>query len=141
MSDEISESFCQEIIKQYEKKSLHRSAYVIQEHYVTPLYWNLRFEKGFTNIEFETTFQLLLAIALGVLIGFERQLRHRPAGLTTHILMSLGSRIFTVISLSFDIEPAKVATGIVSEIGFLQLGSVSRRIIKATKRPVLIVDP
>ena len=82
------------------------------------------FEEGFTNIEFETIFQLLLAIALGALIGFERQLGHRPAGLRTHMLVSLGATIFTVISLSFDIEPARIAAGIVTGIGFLGAGSI-----------------
>lgn len=82
------------------------------------------FEEGFANIEFETIFQLLLAIGLGALIGFERQLRHRPAGLRTHMLVSLGATIFTVISLSFDIEPARVAAGIVTGIGFLGAGSI-----------------
>lgn len=82
------------------------------------------FEEGFTNIEFETIFRLLLAIALGALIGFERQLGHRPAGLRTHMLVSLGATIFTVISLSFDIEPARIAAGIVTGIGFLGAGSI-----------------
>ena len=82
------------------------------------------FEEGFTNIEFETIFQLLLAIGLGALIGFERQLRHRPAGLRTHMLVSLGATIFTVISLSFDVEPSRIAAGIVTGIGFLGAGSI-----------------
>ena len=67
---------------------------------------------------------MLLAIALGALIGFERQLGHRPAGLRTHMLVSLGATIFTVISLSFDIEPARIAAGIVTGIGFLGAGSI-----------------
>ncbi len=84
----------------------------------------MSFQEGFANIEFETIFQLLLAIALGALIGFQRELRHRPAGLRTHMLVSLGATIFTVISLSFDIEPARVAAGIVAGIGFLGAGSI-----------------
>lgn len=84
----------------------------------------MSFEEGFTNIEFETIFQLLLAIGLGALIGFERQLRRRPAGLRTHMLVSLGATIFTVISLSFDIEPSRIAAGIVTGIGFLGAGSI-----------------
>ncbi len=80
--------------------------------------------EAFTNIEFETIFQLLLAIGLGALIGFERQLRRRPAGLRTHMLVSLGATIFTVISLSFDIEPSRIAAGIVTGIGFLGAGSI-----------------
>jgi hypothetical protein len=45
MSDEFSESFCQDIIKQYEKNSLRRPVYVIQEHHATRLHWDLRFEE------------------------------------------------------------------------------------------------
>lgn len=81
-------------------------------------------EEGFTNFEFETIFQLLLAVALGALIGFERELKRRPAGLRTHMLVSLGAAIFTIISISFDIEPSRVAAGIVAGIGFLGAGSI-----------------
>jgi len=45
MSDEVSESFCQEIIKQYEKDTLQRPVYVIQEHNASRLHWDLRFEE------------------------------------------------------------------------------------------------
>ncbi|WP_316504943.1 MgtC/SapB family protein [Nitrosopumilus sp.] len=76
------------------------------------------------NFELETVFRLLLAIALGALIGFERELKHRPAGLRTHMLVSLGATVFTIISLSFDIEPSRIAAGIVTGIGFLGAGSI-----------------
>lgn len=79
---------------------------------------------GFTNIEYETIFQLILAIALGALIGFERELKHRPAGLRTHMLVCLGATIFTIVSLSFDIDPARIAAGIVAGIGFLGAGNI-----------------
>ena len=60
--------------------------------------------EGFQNLDIENIFRLLLAIGLGALIGFERALKHRPAGLRTHMLVSLGATIFAVTSLSFDIE-------------------------------------
>lgn len=81
-------------------------------------------EDGFLNFEFETIFRLFLAVALGALIGFERELKHRPAGLRTHMLVSLGATLFTVISLSFEIDSARIAAGIVTGIGFLGAGSI-----------------
>ena len=69
-------------------------------------------------------FRLLLAITLGALIGFERELKHRPAGLRTHMLVSLGATVFTIISLSFDVEPSRIAAGIFAVIGFLGAGNI-----------------
>ncbi|MGD2106573.1 MAG: MgtC/SapB family protein [Nitrosopumilaceae archaeon] len=80
--------------------------------------------EGFQNFDFEIIFRLLLGIGLGALIGFERELKHRPAGLRTHMLVSLGATIFTVSSLSFDIEPGRIAAGIVAGIGFLGAGTI-----------------
>lgn len=84
---------------------------------------NMAFE-GFESFDVEILFRILLAIGLGALVGFERELKHRPAGLRTHMLVSLGSAIFAVTSLSFDIEPARIAAGIVAGIGFLGAGSI-----------------
>ena len=78
----------------------------------------------FIDFEIDVLFRLFLAIALGALIGFERELKHRPAGLRTHMLVSLGATVFTIISLSFDIEPSRIAAGIVTGIGFLGAGSI-----------------
>jgi len=44
MSSEISQSFCEQIIKKYDKKELARPVYVIQEHHAKRLHWDLRFE-------------------------------------------------------------------------------------------------
>ena len=80
--------------------------------------------EGFESFDVETLFRLLLAIGLGALIGFERELKKRPAGFRTHMLVSLGATIFTVTSMSFDIEPARIAAGIVAGIGFLGAGTI-----------------
>ena len=82
------------------------------------------FEEIVAGFDLNRLFQLLLAVALGALIGFERELKRRPAGLRTHMLVSLGATIFTVVSLAFDIEPARVAAGIVAGIGFIGAGSI-----------------
>jgi len=44
MSSELSQSFCEQIIKKYDKKDLARPVYVIQEHHAKRLHWDLRFE-------------------------------------------------------------------------------------------------
>ena len=82
------------------------------------------FLEGFVDLDPELLFKILLAVALGAIVGFERELKHRPAGLRTHMLVSLGSVIFTVTSMSFDIEPTRIASGIVTGIGFLGAGSI-----------------
>lgn len=48
MSQEINDSFCEDIIKKYDKKKLKRPVYVIQEHHAKRLHWDLRFE--FDNV-------------------------------------------------------------------------------------------
>src|SRR3970040_2433960 len=82
------------------------------------------FEEIVASFDLQTLFQLLLAIALGALIGFERELKRRPAGLRTHMLVSLGATIFTVVSLAFDIEPARGAAGIVGGSGVFGAGRI-----------------
>jgi len=84
----------------------------------------MNIEDGFLNFDFEVLFQLLLATLLGALIGFERELKRRPAGLRTHMLVSLGATVFTIISLSFNVEPSRIAAGIVTGIGFLGAGNI-----------------
>ena len=69
--------------------------------------------------------RLLLAVVLGILVGVEREISHKPAGLRTHALVSLGACLFTVISIYyFNMDPARVAAGIVAGIGFIGGGSI-----------------
>jgi putative Mg2+ transporter-C (MgtC) family protein len=76
-----------------------------------------------TNIELIV--KLVLAIVLGALVGFEREQKRRPAGLRTNMLVCLGSCLFTIVSIySFSIDPARIAAGIVTGIGFLGAGSI-----------------
>ena len=67
---------------------------------------------------------LLIAVALGAIVGIEREHAHRPAGLRTHMLVSLGSCLFTIMSNAFSSQPAQVAGGIVAGIGFIGAGTV-----------------
>jgi len=75
--------------------------------------------------------KLLISILLGALIGIERERRNRPAGLRTHILVSLGSSLFTITSIQFSkmyggVDPSRVAANIVTGIGFLGAGTIMR---------------
>ncbi|MBT0160142.1 MgtC/SapB family protein [Candidatus Bathyarchaeota archaeon A05DMB-2] len=72
----------------------------------------------------ETLASLLLAVAFGAVVGIERELIHKPAGLRTHMLVSLGSCLFTIVSISFSMDPARIAAGIVAGIGFIGAGTI-----------------
>ncbi|MCS6845648.1 MAG: MgtC/SapB family protein [Caldilineales bacterium] len=76
--------------------------------------------------------QLLLAAFLGGLIGLEREAGRRPAGMRTFMLVTVGSTLFTILSIhAFPTETgvrdsARVAAQIVSGIGFLGVGTIWR---------------
>ena len=80
-------------------------------------------------IEAEMILRLLLAAALGAIIGFQRERAGKAAGLRTHILISVGACLFTVASIygfGSGSEPARVAAGVVAGIGFLGAGAIIR---------------
>ena len=82
--------------------------------------------------------RLLVAGLLGAAIGFERELRDREAGIRTHLLVSLGSALFTIVSAygfhEFLVsggnvvraDPSRIAAQIVTGIGFLGAGAIIR---------------
>jgi putative Mg2+ transporter-C (MgtC) family protein len=68
---------------------------------------------------------LLIAVLLGGAIGLERELRGKPAGLRTNILICLGSCLFTIISISLpSSDHGRIAAQIVTGIGFLGAGAI-----------------
>ena len=77
-----------------------------------------------TILTLQTLVSLVLAVVLGAIVGIERERAHRPAGLRTHMLVSLGSCLFTLMSSSFGGQPAQVAGGIVAGIGFIGAGTI-----------------
>jgi putative Mg2+ transporter-C (MgtC) family protein len=77
-----------------------------------------------TVLTLETFLALLLAVTLGAIVGVEREVSHKPAGLRTHMLVSLGACLFTMMSTSFGAQPAQVAGGIVAGIGFIGAGTI-----------------
>lgn len=73
----------------------------------------------------EQIIRLILAVVLGGIVGVEREIVHKPAGLRTHMLVSLGSCLFTIVSLyDFQMDPARIAAGIVTGIGFIGAGTM-----------------
>ena len=78
----------------------------------------------------ETLGRLLLAVALGGVIGFERESVDKPAGFRTHILVCLGAGLFALVSregfFGSGADPSRVASSIVVGIGFLGAGTIWR---------------
>jgi len=78
--------------------------------------------------------RLIVSVILSGLIGFERQIHKRTAGLRTHILVCLGSCLIMLTSLYvFDIysnistmDPSRIAAGVITGIGFLGAGAIIR---------------
>ena len=70
---------------------------------------------------------------VGGIIGWERQIRHKPAGLRTHMLVSMGSALFVLIPLAIAKNPngldavERVIQGITAGIGFLGGGEILRQ--------------
>ena len=77
-----------------------------------------------TALTLETIISLILAVLFGAIVGLERERTHKPAGLRTHMLVSLGSGLFTIVSVSFSLDPARIAAGIVAGIGFIGAGTI-----------------
>ncbi len=79
----------------------------------------------------EALLRIALAGVLGGLIGLERELREREAGLRTHLLVAVGAALFTIAgAYGFDsgnVDPTRVAAQIVTGIGFLGAGAIIRQ--------------
>jgi putative Mg2+ transporter-C (MgtC) family protein len=75
----------------------------------------------------ELLIQLALAVVLGGVIGLERELSGKPAGLRTNVLICAGATFFTVLSLQIAGDrgdPARVAAQILTGIGFIGAGTI-----------------
>jgi len=66
----------------------------------------------------------ILALVLGYLIGLERELRGKDAGVSTHILVILGALVFTLASTLDYSSPSRIAAQVVTGIGFLGAGLI-----------------
>ncbi len=73
----------------------------------------------------ELFLRLVLAVVAGGFIGLEREVVHKPAGVRTHMLVSLGSALFVLVSLeAFPNDIVKIIAGIATGIGFLGAGTI-----------------
>lgn len=69
--------------------------------------------------------ELLLSILLGFIIGFERRLRSKEAGIRTHTIVCVGAALMTIVSRHIGTgDPGRIAAQIVSGVGFLGAGMI-----------------
>ena len=84
------------------------------------------------TLQADLAVRMLIAAILGAAIGLEREIHEHPAGMRTHLLVSLGSAIFTILSIhgfgglagQAPVDPTRIAAQIVSGIGFLGAGAI-----------------
>jgi putative Mg2+ transporter-C (MgtC) family protein len=82
------------------------------------------------SITVEMILRLLLASALGAVIGYQRERAGKQAGLRTHVLICVGAALFAIISaygFGAASDPARIAAGIVVGVGFLGAGVILHR--------------
>ena len=82
--------------------------------------------------------RIVLGTAMAGIIGYERDLHGRPAGLRTHMIVGLASAVFMVVSTHFvyfqhyrpgdfvEVDASRIAASVVSGIGFLAGGAILR---------------
>lgn len=77
---------------------------------------------------------MLLSAVLGTIVGWERQLGRKPAGLRTHVLVCLGSTMFVLMAphavRNFGMntfDPTRIVHGVITGVGFLGAGSIIRQ--------------
>ena len=79
----------------------------------------------------ELVLKLMVSVLLGGIIGYERELSHKPAGLRTHIFVCMGACLFTIASffllpenLGVGADVTRIAAGVVAGISFIGAGSI-----------------
>jgi putative Mg2+ transporter-C (MgtC) family protein len=75
--------------------------------------------------ELDFVIRLAVCLVFGALIGVERELRNKPAGISTNCFVMAGACLFTFVSQSIDPHsPARIAAQVVSGVGFLGAGMI-----------------
>jgi len=77
-------------------------------------------------LELELIIRLILSFILTAIVGLEREISLKPAGFRTHVLVGLGSTVFTILSFyAFPgSDPARLASSIIVGIGFIGAGTI-----------------
>ena len=78
-------------------------------------------------LETEIVTKLVIAAILGMLVGLERELQDKPAGMRTHVLVCIGATLAAIISTSIRgdlVDPSRIASSVVLGIGFLGAGII-----------------
>lgn len=82
------------------------------------------------DLTLTTIIKLLLAAFLGGLVGLERELRGKPAGIRTNMFICAGSALFTILSEALVAtsggDPTRIASQLIPGIGFIGAGSIIR---------------
>src|SRR5213075_496064 len=80
---------------------------------------------------------MLVSTALAALVGWEREMGHKPAGLRTHVLVCMGSTMFVLVTrhamtdfapegAHLNVDPTRIIHGVNTGVGFLGAGSILR---------------
>jgi putative Mg2+ transporter-C (MgtC) family protein len=79
-----------------------------------------------TALTLEQVIKIAVALALGTVIGFEREWADKPAGIRTHILVCTAACLITIMAYSFEGQEARarLMEGIIVGIGFLGAGTI-----------------
>ena len=93
-----------------------------------------RFVESYPFPLWEGLLRVSLAMLLGALIGLERERRRQPAGFRTHTVLAVGSALICIVSLfmpsvygsGLNVDPSRIASQVVSGIGFLGAGAILR---------------
>jgi len=91
-----------------------------------------------TALHADLLLRILIGTVLGAVIGYERRMHGRPAGLRTHLIVALASSTFMVVSTHFvyfqtykagdlvAVDPSRIAASVVTGVGFLGGGAILR---------------
>lgn len=102
------------------------------------LEWRLKIGVNVVISNYEMLLRMGVSILFGASIGYERERSGRPAGLRTHLLVSIASSSFMLVSTQFvffqhylrddlvAVDPSRIAASVVSGVGFLGAGAILR---------------